>query len=150
MNLEPTQYAYGSDHYWLAIELRRNVLRLPLGLDFSEEDLAAEAEETFFGIFKTDGAIATLSLQLHPHYAKMRQVAVHSNFQGKGLGSKIVLAAEEFAIHHRLPLMTLHARETAVAFYTHLGYQVEGDPFTEVTIPHFKMKKSLTKRILSA
>jgi len=40
--------------------------------------------------------------------------------------------------------MLLHARETAVSFYTELGYEVFGEPFVEVTVPHRKMRKTLT------
>ena len=40
-------------------------------------------------------------------------------------------------------LLTLHARETAVAFYLRLGYRVVGEPFVEVTIPHRTMEKLL-------
>jgi predicted GNAT family N-acyltransferase len=37
----------------------------------------------------------------------------------------------------------LNARETAVKFYISLGYEIYGEPFVEVTLPHRKMKKTL-------
>jgi len=39
--------------------------------------------------------------------------------------------------------MVMHARKTALGFYEKLGYNVVGDEFTEVTIPHFVMEKNL-------
>ena len=39
--------------------------------------------------------------------------------------------------------LIMHARKTALGFYGKLGYSVSGDEFTEVTIPHFVMEKSL-------
>jgi predicted GNAT family N-acyltransferase len=37
----------------------------------------------------------------------------------------------------------MHAREVAVGFYRKCGYAVQGEPFLEVTIPHFHMEKKL-------
>jgi predicted GNAT family N-acyltransferase len=39
--------------------------------------------------------------------------------------------------------MVLHARETAVPFYKVLEYNIVGDRFEEVGIPHFRMEKAL-------
>ena len=41
--------------------------------------------------------------------------------------------------------MTLHARQVAVPFYERLGYSIVGEPFEEVSIPHFKMEKGLRR-----
>jgi predicted GNAT family N-acyltransferase len=40
----------------------------------------------------------------------------------------------------------LHARKYAAAFYTVMDYQVVGDEFTEVGIPHFMMEKEIPKK----
>jgi predicted GNAT family N-acyltransferase len=37
----------------------------------------------------------------------------------------------------------MHARKNAVGFYEKMGYQVTGDEFTELTIPHYIMEKQL-------
>jgi predicted GNAT family N-acyltransferase len=37
----------------------------------------------------------------------------------------------------------MHARKTAVGFYEKFGYQVSGNVFEEVTLPHFVMEKDL-------
>ena len=37
--------AHNSDAYWEALLLRDRLLRAPLGLDYSEEDTAAEASD---------------------------------------------------------------------------------------------------------
>jgi predicted GNAT family N-acyltransferase len=39
--------------------------------------------------------------------------------------------------------MVLNARDTAIPFYLHLGYELVGEPFVEVGIPHRKMRKAL-------
>ena len=73
----------------------------------------------------------------------MRQVAVASTWQGKGIGSMLVAESEKTASRLGFSLITLHARESAVPFYERLGYGRVGERFEEVTIPHFKMEKML-------
>ena len=40
-----------SDDYWLLVALRSEVLRKPLGLSFSDEELQSEGNQSHFGIF---------------------------------------------------------------------------------------------------
>lgn len=135
---------HGSRQYWHAVDLRYAVLREPLGLDFTREQLLAEDKDIHM-IYYTD-AMAMGTLMLTPStngHIKMRQVAVDEQFQGAGIGAKMVEYAEAYALDHGYAIMELHARKTAVPFYLRLGYEVVGDEFWEVTIPHYKMQKNL-------
>ena len=78
-----------------------------------------------------------------PGVARLRQMAVMNNLQGKGIGRTMMNFAENIARDRGFKKVTMHARKTAIGFYEHLGYQVIGDEFTEVTIPHFVMEKKL-------
>ena len=71
----------------------------------------------------------------------MRQLAVATELQGRGLGKTLVRYAESFARQSGYQEIVLHARESAVRFYEKLGYTRQGDCFTEVTIPHYQMRK---------
>ena len=136
------EYAHGSTDCSRAICLRQAVLRTPLGLRFSESDLAAEAQERHFGCFAEDGkVIATLCLrsQGEGHW-KMRQVAVAAEAQGQGLGAALVQYVESLLSGSEV---TLHARLPVLGFYEKLGYAAEGPVFEEVTLPHRKMRKRL-------
>jgi predicted GNAT family N-acyltransferase len=73
----------------------------------------------------------------------MRQVAVNDKSQRSGIGSRLVAYSEEYAREHGYETMELNARQTAVPFYLRLGYEITGDPFTEVGLPHRKMQKRL-------
>jgi len=66
----------------------------------------------------------------------MRQVAVSDKHQGLGIGRAMVEFSERFARENGYGKISMHARDTAVGFYLRLGYEVEGEPFEEVTIPH--------------
>lgn len=139
-----TEIAHGSAQYRMEVELRDRILRAPLGLTFSEEELALEASSFHLGSFLEDRLVGCLVLTpLAESKIKMRQVAIDPEVQGQGLGSKLVRYSEEFACAKGASLMVLNARQTAVNFYLRLGYRIVGDQFEEVTILHFKMEKNL-------
>ena len=137
--------AFASPEYDEAVRLRYDILRRPLGRVFEPEQLAEEFDQHHLGAFAPDGAlVGCLSLvRQDVHTVKMRQVAVATAVQGKGIGSLMVLHAEAVARRMRMRRMILHARETAVPFYLKLGYTIIGSPFEEVGIPHARMEKAL-------
>lgn len=139
------QIEFATPEYDEAVRLRYEVLRRPLGLDFTPEQLAAEYEDVHLVTFDARSQIiAYLCLTpLDDAQVKMRQVAVAPAWQGKGVGKQLVAASERLARDLGFTRMTLHARETAVPFYLQLGYQTVGERFEEVSIPHFAMEKAL-------
>ena len=138
------EIAHGSLEYALTVALRDRVLRAPLGLTFTSAELATEAAHWHLAVWQGERLLACLVLvPLAGGEVKMRQVAVEPAWQGRGLGRQLVDFAERLAHSRGATLMTLHARATAVAFYLHLGYELVGQPFVEVTIPHQAMRKAL-------
>ena len=136
------------DHpsYNQMIELRRAVLRLPLGLDFTEEELESEAEDAFCCAIDEKGVIGCLVLTKNSDdLVRMRQVAVSPELRGLGIGRLLVNYSEVLASMRGYSTMTLHARSHVVSFYRRLGYDVHGGEFVEVGIPHFRMSKALPK-----
>lgn len=135
---------HGTPEYWETIQLRRRILRTPLGLDFDPEDLAKETRDLHIAAFSLAQLVGCLVLTpVSEEAIKMRQVAVDDQIQGKGIGTEIVLHSERVARERGYKQMVLSARDTAVPFYERLNYAKEGDMFEEVTIPHFMMSKSL-------
>ena len=133
---------YKSFYYRKAIELRDRILRKPLHLTFSESDLEKEKDEIGIGLFYKKELIAILQLKpVEDNTIKLRQMAVDTNHQQKGIGKKLVLFAEKHAQEKGFHRITLHARKTALIFYKKLGYQLIGSKFMEVNIPHYKMYK---------
>lgn len=136
---------FGTPEYDEAVRLRHEVLRKPLGLEFTPEQLAAEYADYHLAAFAANGALVGY-LNLTPVddlTVKMRQVAVAPGLQGRGIGKALVEASEVLARRLGFRRMLLHARETAVPFYLRAGYAIAGDRFEEVTIPHLKMEKEL-------
>ena len=136
---------FATPEYDDAVRLRYEVLRKPLGLEYTPEQLAAEYNNHHLVAYANNGELLGY-LNLTPSDGgtiKMRQVAVAPHAQGVGVGRKLVEASEVLARRLGYQTMVLHARETAVAFYRKLDYKVVGERFEEVTIPHFFMEKIL-------
>jgi N-acetylglutamate synthase-like GNAT family acetyltransferase len=143
MNIIEVEFA--TPEYDETVKLRYKILREPLGLDFTEEQLAAEYSDFHLAAYD-DAWILRGCLVLTPKdgkVLKMRQVAVDNIVQSKGIGSLLVKASEVYARAKGYDKMELNARDTAVVFYQKLGYNTEGGMFEEVSIPHFKMVKKI-------
>ena len=140
------QIKHNSTEYELELELRNELLREPLGLNIYDEDLEQEKNDIHLGAFRKKELVGTLILKiLNEQKLKMRQVAVKKSLQGNNIGTKLVKYAENYAVKNGYQIIKLNARKTAVPFYEKLGYEKIGDEFMEVSIPHFKMQKSLYK-----
>ncbi|MBI4347495.1 MAG: GNAT family N-acetyltransferase [Elusimicrobia bacterium] len=135
---------HGTPEYERLVDLRREILRKPLGLVFTPEQLAAESDQLHLGAWDGERALGCLVLRIaSADSVVMRQVAVAAEAQRRGIGKLLVDESEREARRRGLARMSLHARETAVPFYERLGYHIEGEPFTEVGLPHREMAKTL-------
>ena len=135
---------HGSKEYRQMVDLRYHILRKPLSLGFTDEELAAEKDDILLGCFEDDNLEACCMLtKTEPKTVRLRQMAVSSGLQGKGIGRVLMVFAENIARDHGFKRLTMHARKSAVGFYEKNGYKVCSDEFEEVTIPHFVMDKEL-------
>jgi hypothetical protein len=139
------EIAFGTPEYRLALRLRDEVLRKPLGLSLEDEDLDAEGGELHFGLFLPDGALVACAAAapLSPTEAKIRQMAVAAPRRGEGLGRRLLDGIEKDLRARGFTRFVLNARSTAVGFYEKLGYAVVGGEFLDHAIPHFGMVKSV-------
>ncbi|HTY10365.1 MAG TPA: GNAT family N-acetyltransferase [Bacteroidota bacterium] len=142
--IEIRKIQFGSGQYKEELELRNNVLRLPLGLSLYDENLTKEADDVHLGAFAGDRLVGVLILTtVGGNEIKMRQVGVAEAWRGKDVGAKLVAFAEDVARSLGRKKMVLNARKSVIGFYEKLGYEKLGGEFVEVTIPHQKMKKDL-------
>jgi predicted GNAT family N-acyltransferase len=138
------QIDHGSKEYQQMIKLRNDILRQPLGLTFTEDELAREKEDILIGAFDDDEMLACcLMTEVDNKCLRLRQMAVQNNLQGKGIGASMMNFAEIVARDKGYKKLVMHARKTALGFYEKLGYRVAGDEFIEITIPHYVMEKQL-------
>lgn len=144
----PRIIQYKSPEYDEMIALRHKILREPLGLSFSEQDLEKDEQDFLLALFMptTDQIIACCILTpIDDKIIKLRQMAVDESVQKTGIGTAMLSFAEYVAVKERFEQIELNAREIAVGFYQKYDYEILGNKFTEVGIPHYKMKKQLDK-----
>ena len=138
------QIDHGSKEYEQMIKLRFEILRKPLHLDFSKEELEKEKHDILIGAFEDDKMLGCCLLtKVDKHCVRLRQMAVQNNLQGKGIGASLMNFAENVARDRGYKKIIMHARKTAIGFYEKLGYTVTGKEFTEISIPHVVMEKKL-------
>jgi GNAT superfamily N-acetyltransferase len=135
---------YGSKEYEQMVALRYQILRKPLGLEFSPEELEKERNNLLFGFFEEDSLEGCCMLvETAKGTVRLRQMAVVSGLQGKGIGRALVIFAENVARDRRFKKIIMHARKESIPFFEKLGYHTNGDEFIELTIPHVVMEKEL-------
>ena len=135
---------YGGAEYQKMIDLRTKILRVPLGLTFSEDFLLRDKDDILLACLKNEEMIGCCILTfIDSQIIQLRQMAILDSFQKKGIGSALIEFAEKTAKDNLATTMILHARKVVADFYLKNGYHIEGEEFLEVNIPHLSMKKYL-------
>ena len=118
--------------------LRNEVLLRPIGLpdhawemnDYKSWHFVAVENGKLLGcavLFPTDEEGTT---------AQLLQMAIEPDFQGKGIGKRLVFELLAFAKQQGIKEVTCHSRKYANAFYQKLGFEIYGEDFEEVGIAH--------------
>jgi GNAT superfamily N-acetyltransferase len=135
---------HGSPEYRQMIKLRDDILRKPLGLGFTEDELEGEKDNMLIAAFEDDDMLGCCMLvEEDPKKVRLRQMAVLNDLQGKGIGRALMNFAENLARDRGYKILSMHARKNALGFYEKMGYKVASNEFDEVTIPHYVMEKQL-------
>lgn len=126
------------------VKLREDILRKPLGLGFTPDELEDEKDNMLIAAFEDDRMLACCMLvEENPIIVRLRQVAVLSNLQGKGIGRALINFTENIARDRGYRTISMHARKNVVDFFKRMDYKVVGEEFIEITIPHYVMEKKL-------
>lgn len=135
---------HGTREYQQMVKLRDDMLRRPLGLTFTPEELEEEKDNMLIGAFEDDSLLGCCMLvEERPGTVRLRQMAVLNDLQGKGIGRALMQFAENIARDHGYRVLMMHARKNAIGFYEKMGYKIKSTEFEEVTIPHYVMEKEL-------
>ena len=138
------QIDHGTKEYKQMVDLRYEILRKPLQLNFDPAELEREKEDILICAFEEEKILGCCLLtKIDKDCIRLRQMAVQNNLQGKGVGASILHYAENIARDLGYKKVMMHARKTAIGFYEKLGYKVSGHEFIEISIPHVTMVKKL-------
>jgi N-acetylglutamate synthase-like GNAT family acetyltransferase len=135
---------HGTPEYRQMIKLRDDILRKPLGLGFSKEELEKEKENVLIAAFEEEDILGCCMLvEEKTDTVRLRQMAVLNDLQGKGIGRALMGFAENLARDRGYKVISMHARKSTVNFFEKMGYKIASDEFVELTIPHCIMEKQL-------
>ena len=135
---------HGSHEYRQMVKLRDDILRKPLGLGFTPQELDEEKHNTLIAAFEEEDILGCCMLvEENPQTVRLRQMAVLNDLQGKGIGRALMSFAENIARDRGYKILSMHSRKNSIGFYEKMGYKVIGDEFIEITIPHYVMEKQL-------
>lgn len=138
---------YNTQEYQQMVTLRDRVLRKPLGLTFSKDDLEKDKND-YLLIASTENTPSVIIgccilTPVSKNRVQLRQMAVDENYRGRKIGEQLLTYAEQLSSEKKFTEIYLHAREIAIGFYEKEGYSIIGDTFTEVGISHCEMLKIL-------
>src|ERR1700712_3452881 len=108
---------HGSPEYQQMVELRHAMLRKPLGLSFTQDELDKEKDDILIGCFEDETLEGCCILtKTDKTSVRLRQMAVSSGLQGKGFGRVLMSFAENIARDRGFRRLTMHARKSAAGF----------------------------------
>ncbi len=111
---------------------------VPANLEWDEEDASATHA------WARDATGQTIGTgRLLPASGRIGRMAVRADWRGRGVGRAILTCLMEAARTQQLATVTLHAQLTALPFYRHQGFALQGEPFLEAGIQHQTMTRTL-------
>lgn len=127
-------------------ELRNRILLRPIGIpDFGWEK--NDPRSWHFVAHENGrvlGCVVLVRLDPEARRTQLIQMAVETEFQGRGLGRMLVKELIRFARQQEVGEILIHSREEVTQFYERLGFQIVGEPFEEVGIRHRHMLMRLS------
>jgi len=145
MNISFKSFTHSSPLYEESIVLRNRILIEAVGRHEDCRDFDFPEKDIYISAFDGDALISTAIITpLDDNTVQMRQMAVDDAYQGQGVGRAIANEFERVVLKNGYSKIILHARESAVPFYKAMGYELIGDKFYEIEIPHVEMRKDVT------
>ncbi|MCH7226088.1 GNAT family N-acetyltransferase [Haloferula sp. A504] len=135
---------HGGDIHLATLEARNRILRQPLGLRLTEEDTRGEQSQRHFVILDHGRPLAgVVARATEPGEVRLRQMWVEPDLAGMGLGRALLEGVLARLASEGIGQVVLHARKPVLGFYQKCGFREEGPEFTEVGIPHRRMRRQL-------
>lgn len=145
--MEIRRVKYGTDEYNETLKIRDKVLRRPSNKSIYDDDLSDEEnKDILFGAFDDKNLLGVITLSIKTKdIAKIRFLAVDTELQRSGVGSKLINYIENYALEKGYKELILEARCTAKGFYLKHGYETVGEVYipSHIHVEHIEMKKSL-------
>lgn len=135
---------YNSPEYQKTLQLRDEVMRKPLGLQLSEDDVKYDDKRIHIAGYLGGELVCGCSLRIiHQKMVHIYSVFVKQNFQNQGIGKQLMAFAEHYAKSNGAARLYLEGRKTAQHFYLKCGFLPCGSEYVDMNIPHQDMRKDI-------
>ena len=129
------------------LAIRHRVLWPSLSLEDCRLD--GDDQALHFGLIlqESDGSerlVCVATVFMNGTQARLRKFATLADYQGQGLGSRMLTYILDYLSMHKVTGFWCDARTSAVEFYQRFGLQVEGEPFAKRDQMYVKMRKPIT------
>lgn len=125
----------------LALPVRHKVLWPMEALSYSMVE--GDEHGQHYGAYIDEQLVCVASIYTERNSARLRKFATLEKYQGQGIGTKILKHIFEELENKHITYFWFDARETAIGFYEHLGFSIEGDRFFKNKVPYVKMSMRL-------
>lgn len=125
-------------------QLRNRVLLRPIGMPDHAWEMHDERAWHFVAVEegRVIGCVVLNPLDKEGKKAQLMQMAVESDQQGKGIGKLLVDELLHFCKSKGMQEVVCHSRSAVVDFYSKQGFEVYDEPFVEVGIKHYHMRRN--------
>lgn len=143
--LHITRIAMQHPLYQQERELRNKILLRPIGVPDFGWEMNDSRSWHFVAVddAKVIGCVLLVPLDENLQVGQLIQMAVDHNWQGKGVGKKLVNDLLVFAETKGFAEIVIHSRADVTSFYEALGFKTFGDEFEEVGVEHRHLRLNL-------
>ena len=143
--LHITRIAMQHPLYQQERELRNKILLRPIGVPDFGWEMNDSRSWNFVAVddAKVIGCVLLVPLDENLQVCQLIQMAVDHNWQGKGVGKKLVNDLLVFAETKGFAEIVIHSRADVTSFYEALGFKTFGDEFEEVGVVHRHLRLNL-------
>ena len=100
-----------------------------------------------FGVFIKGQLVTVASIYISGTKARLRKFATLPDFQGQGLGSKLIIDILNQLKALNIEVFWCDARKTAISFYQKLGLKQQGSDFNKSGVLYIKMAVKLNNSL---
>ena len=144
MNVTFKFIQYNSPPYTEALRLREDVMRKPLGILLSEEDIKDDDNKTHICGYYGDELVCGCSLKvIHHKIAHIYSVFVKQIYQNQGIGQELMTFAESYAKSLGVARLYVEGRKAAQRFYQKCDFTPCGSEYVDMNILHQDMRKDI-------
>jgi ribosomal protein S18 acetylase RimI-like enzyme len=127
------------------LPIRHLVLWPNKSLSFCEVE--EDSSATHYGAFVDGNLICVASIYINGHEARLRKFATMPEYQGQGIGSKVIQKVVCDLKLANVNYFWCDARTSALPFYEKFGLRVEGEEFQKSDVSYFKMSVSWAQEL---